>query len=41
MPKAVPGSEEQQALTAVGRSTPTLAIFDPGNYKARLMFRTP
>jgi len=41
MPKIVPGSEEQLALTAVGRSTPTLAIFDPNSYKARWTLNTP
>jgi hypothetical protein len=29
MPKAMPDSGEPMALTAVGRSTPTLARFDP------------
>ncbi|MEJ2109859.1 MAG: family 43 glycosylhydrolase [Acidobacteriota bacterium] len=41
MPKAVPGSKEPVALTAVGRSTPTLAKFDPDSDKARWTFRKP
>jgi arabinan endo-1,5-alpha-L-arabinosidase len=41
MPKVVPNSVEQLALTAVGRSTPTLARFDPNSYKARWIFKTP
>jgi len=39
MPKAMPGSGEPAALTAVGRSTPTLAKFDPRSDKARWSFR--
>jgi arabinan endo-1,5-alpha-L-arabinosidase len=41
MPKIIPGSEEQLALTAVGRSTPTLDRFDPDSYKARWTLKTP
>lgn len=41
MPKAMPNSSELLALTAVGRSTPTLARFDPKSDKARWSFRRP
>jgi arabinan endo-1,5-alpha-L-arabinosidase len=41
MPKAVPSSTEPVALTAVGRSTPTLAKFDPKSDKARWSLRKP
>ena len=41
MPKAVPGSSEPMALTAIGRSTLTLARFDPKGDKARWNFRKP
>ena len=41
MPKAMPNSSEPVALTAVGRSTPTLAKFDPRSDKARWNFRRP
>jgi arabinan endo-1,5-alpha-L-arabinosidase len=41
MPKAMPGSTEPVALTAVGASTPTLAKFDPKGDKARWNFRKP
>jgi arabinan endo-1,5-alpha-L-arabinosidase len=41
MPKVVPNSGEALTLTAVGRSTPTLAKFDPNSYKARWTFKTP
>ena len=41
MPKVVPDSEEQLALTAVGRSTTTLARFDEKSYKGRWTFKTP
>jgi arabinan endo-1,5-alpha-L-arabinosidase len=41
MPKVAPNSVEQLALTAVGRSTPSLARFDPNSYKARWIFKTP
>lgn len=40
-PKSVPGSTEPGALTAAGRSTPTLARFDPKSDKARWSFRRP
>ena len=41
MPKSIPGSQELLVLTAVGRSTPTLAKFDPKSDKARWSFRRP
>ncbi|MBS1199224.1 MAG: glycoside hydrolase family 43, partial [Proteobacteria bacterium] len=41
MPKSMPNSKEPVALTAVGRSTPTLAKFDPKSDKARWIFRRP
>lgn len=41
MPKSVPNSREQVALTAVGRSTPALARFDPKSDNARWSFRRP
>jgi arabinan endo-1,5-alpha-L-arabinosidase len=39
MPKAMPNSKEPVALTAAGRSTPTLAKFDPKSDKARWNFK--
>jgi arabinan endo-1,5-alpha-L-arabinosidase len=41
MPKSMPNSREPVALTAVGRSTSTLAKFDPKSDKARWSFRRP
>jgi arabinan endo-1,5-alpha-L-arabinosidase len=41
MPKSVPNSRDPMALTAVGRSTPTLARFDPKSDTARWRFRKP
>jgi arabinan endo-1,5-alpha-L-arabinosidase len=41
MPKVTPGSKEQLALTAVGRSTPSLVKFDPDGYRARWTFKKP
>jgi arabinan endo-1,5-alpha-L-arabinosidase len=41
MPKSMPNSKEPVALTAVGRSTPTLAKFDPKSDKARWNFKRP
>ncbi|MGB6830734.1 MAG: family 43 glycosylhydrolase [Terracidiphilus sp.] len=41
MPKAVPGSSDPLALTAIGASTPTLAKFDPASDKARWNFQKP
>jgi arabinan endo-1,5-alpha-L-arabinosidase len=41
MPKAMPNSKDTVALTAAGRSTPTLAKFDPKSDKARWSFRHP
>lgn len=39
MPKSVPHSTEPLALTAVGRSTPALARFDPRSDKSRWTFK--
>ncbi|MBN2320527.1 MAG: RICIN domain-containing protein [Acidobacteria bacterium] len=41
MPKSMPNSNEPMALTAAGRSTPTLSRFDPRSDKARWTFRKP
>jgi arabinan endo-1,5-alpha-L-arabinosidase len=41
MPKVVPNSKEPLALIAVGRSTPTLAKFDPASDKGRWTFKAP
>ncbi len=41
MPKAMPGSGEPVALTAIGASTPALVKFDPKSDKARWNFRKP
>jgi arabinan endo-1,5-alpha-L-arabinosidase len=41
MPKLMPNSTEPIALTAVGRSTPTLAKFDPKSDKTRWSFKKP
>jgi arabinan endo-1,5-alpha-L-arabinosidase len=41
MPKAASNSKEPVALTAAGRSTPTLAKFDPKSDKGRWNFRKP
>jgi arabinan endo-1,5-alpha-L-arabinosidase len=41
MPKLVPNSKEPLALTAAGRSTPTLAKFDSKSDKARWNFKAP
>jgi len=41
MPKSMPNSREPMVLTAAGRSTPTLAGFDPKSDKARWNFRKP
>jgi len=41
MPKQMPNSKEPVVLTAAGRSTPTLAKFDPNSDKARWTFRKP
>ncbi len=41
MPKSVPDSGEPLALTAAGRSTPTLSRFDPESPKARWTFKKP
>ncbi|NLD35487.1 MAG: family 43 glycosylhydrolase [Desulfatiglans sp.] len=39
MPKLVPGSDEQVALTAVGRSMPSLVKFNPESYIGRWSFK--
>lgn len=41
MPKSMSGIQDPLVLTAVGRSTPTLARFDPGSDKGRWNFRKP
>jgi arabinan endo-1,5-alpha-L-arabinosidase len=41
MPKAVPGSNEPLALSALGSSTPTLARFDPASDRQRWLLKTP
>ena len=41
MPKSMPDSKDPVALTAVGRSTPTLLKFDPESDKARWTFKKP
>jgi arabinan endo-1,5-alpha-L-arabinosidase len=41
MPKVAPNSKEPVALTAAGRSMPTLAKFDPKSDKAHWSFRKP
>ena len=41
MPKAVPGSKEPLALSAVGSSTPTLATFRADSDRQRWRFRVP
>jgi arabinan endo-1,5-alpha-L-arabinosidase len=41
MPKAVPGTAEPLALSAVGSSSVTLATFDPQSEKQRWVFNTP
>ena len=41
MPKAVPGTKEPLALSAVGFSTPTLATFRADSDRQRWRFRTP
>jgi arabinan endo-1,5-alpha-L-arabinosidase len=41
MPKAVPGSSQPLALTALGSSSPTLEKFDPKNVKQRWLLKTP
>jgi arabinan endo-1,5-alpha-L-arabinosidase len=41
MPKAVPGSTDALALSAVGSSTPTLATFTAGGDRQRWLIRTP
>jgi arabinan endo-1,5-alpha-L-arabinosidase len=41
MPKAVPNTKEQLALSAVGSSFATLSKFDPKSDKQRWLLRTP
>ena len=41
MPKAVPGSKEPLALSAVGASFATLSKFDPASDKQRWLIKTP
>lgn len=41
MPKAIPNSGEQLALTAIGASTPALIKFDPKSDRAKWNFRKP
>ena len=41
MPKAVPGSDQSLALSAIGSSMPTLARFDPDGNRQHWLFRTP
>jgi len=41
MPKAVPGSKDAMALSAVGSSFATLAKLDPKSEKQRWLFKTP
>ncbi len=41
MPKAIPGSSQALALTALGSSSPTLEKFDPTNVKQRWLLNTP
>jgi arabinan endo-1,5-alpha-L-arabinosidase len=41
MPKAVPGSQESLALSAVGSSFATLARFDPASDKQRWLIKAP
>jgi arabinan endo-1,5-alpha-L-arabinosidase len=41
MPKAVPGSKEPLALSAVGSSMPTLAPFNPQSDRQRWLLKTP
>lgn len=41
MPKSVPGSREQLALSAIGSSFATLAKFDPNSDKQRWLLKNP
>jgi arabinan endo-1,5-alpha-L-arabinosidase len=41
MPRAVPGTTEPMALSAIGSSMPTLATFDPDSDRQRWLLRTP
>jgi arabinan endo-1,5-alpha-L-arabinosidase len=41
MPKAIPGSKDALALSAVGSSMPTLAKFDPTSDRQRWRIRVP
>ena len=41
MPKAIPNSQEQMALTALGRSSPTLEKYDPKSDKQHWNLKAP
>ena len=41
MPKAIPGSSDALALSAVGSSMPTLSKFDPASDRQRWRIRVP
>jgi arabinan endo-1,5-alpha-L-arabinosidase len=41
IPKAVPGSSDPLALSAIGSSMPTLGRFDPGGDRQRWLFKVP
>jgi len=41
MPKAVPGTDEPLALTAIGSSTPTLDRFNPDSDRQRWVLNAP
>lgn len=41
MPRSVPGSGQELALSAVGSSTPTLAVFDPASDRQRWRIAAP
>lgn len=41
MPKAIPGTNEPMALSAIGASSVTLAKFDPDGLKQRWLFKAP
>jgi arabinan endo-1,5-alpha-L-arabinosidase len=41
VPKAIPGTNESLALSAVGSSMPTLAKFDPSSDRQRWILRAP
>ena len=41
MPKAIPGTNEPMALSAIGASSVTLSKFDPDGLKHRWQFKAP